>query len=416
MADRDDPTYPTSRSRRQFLQQAGVAGLAGMAVPLLGSTAASAAARTARSRVRKAATPIKHIIVCCQENHSFDHYFGSYSGLPKGFGIPPGYTNPNGHGGTVKPFHFTDLTDGGQDPNHDWTSTHSCWDHGKMDGFYTTNGKAALGYYNASDLPYYYSLFPKYTLCANYSCGVLSETYPNRLVLYSGTSGGITTNGVNQNGSLNYPCVLDLLSGNGITFKNYNFHCPANYSILALFKKWATGGPNNELNQSMSKFFSDCTNNTLPQVSFITEAPPYDEHPTANIHIGENMIKSIVTAVQKSQAWASTAILITYDEGGGFFDHHAPTQLDAFGPGIRVPMIIVSPFAKPGHVDTTFSDHSSVLKFIEAVFGLPTLASLNHQFDKSTPRGSNYEANGAPFPPRDGNSALSDLTQCFTFG
>ena len=151
-------------------------------------------------------------------------------------------------------------------------------------------------------------------------------------MLYSGTSGGITTNGVNQNGSLNYPCVLDLLSGNGITFKNYNFHCPADYSILALFKKWATGGPNNELNQSMSKFFSDCTNNTLPQVSFITEAPPYDEHPTANIHIGENMIKSIVTAVQKSQAWASTAILITYDEGGGFFDHHAPTQLDAFGP------------------------------------------------------------------------------------
>jgi phospholipase C len=285
-----------------------------------------------------------------------------------------------------------------------------------MDGFYTTNGKAALGYYKASDLPYYYSLFPKYALCANYSCGVLSETYPNRLVLYSGTSGGITTNNINQNGSLNYPCVPDLLSSHGITFRNYNFHCPANYSILALFKKWATGGPHNELNQSMSKFFSDCTNNTLPQVSFITEAPPYDEHPTASIHIGESMIKSIVTAVQASKAWASTAILITYDEGGGFFDHRAPAQLDAFGPGIRVPMTIVSPHAKPGFVDTSFSDHSSVLKFIEAVFGLPALASINHKFDKSTPRGSNYQANGAPFPPRDGNSALSDLTQCFTFG
>jgi len=72
--------------------------------------------------------------------------------------------------------------------------------------------------------------------------------------------------------------------------------------------------------------------------------------------------------------------------------------------------------AKPGFVDTSFSDHSSVLKFIEAVFGLPTLASINHQFDKSTPRGSNHQANGAPFPPRDGKSALSDLTQCFTFG
>jgi phospholipase C len=416
MADRDDPTYPTPRSRRQFLQQAGMAGLAGMAVPLLGSTAAGAVTRTARSSVRKAATPIEHIIVCCQENHSFDHYFGSYSGLPSGYGIPSNYTNPNGHGGTVKPFHFTTLDDNGQDPNHDWTAIHEEWDHGKMDGFYITNGKAAMGYYEASDLPYYYSLFPQYALCANYCCGVLSETYPNRLVLYSGTSGGITTNNINQNGSLSYPCVLDLLSDNGITFKNYNFHCPANYSILALFKKWATGGPSNELNQSMSKFFSDCTNNALPQVSFITEAEPYDEHPPANIHTGENMIKSIVTAVQASKAWASTAILITYDEGGGFFDHVPPNQLDAFGPGIRVPMTIVSPYAKPGFVDTSFSDHSSVLKFIETVFGLPTLASINHKFDKSTPKGSNYQADGAPFPPRDGNSTLSDLTQCFTFG
>jgi len=120
--------------------------------------------------------------------------------------------------------------------------------------------------------------------------------------------------------------------------------------------------------------------------------------------------------VKASRAWASTAILITYDEGGDFFDHVPPPQLDAFGPGIRVPMMIVSPLAKPGFVDTKFSEHSSVLKFIETVFGLPTLASISHQFDKSTPRGSNYQANGAPFPPRDGKSALSDLTQCFTFG
>jgi hypothetical protein len=97
-----------------------------------------------------------------------------------------------------------------------------------MDGFYTTNGKTARGYYKSPDLPYYYSLFPQFTLCANYFCGALSETYPNRLVLYSGTSGGNTSN----NGTLNYPCVLDLLSGNGITFKNYNFHHPANLRLI----------------------------------------------------------------------------------------------------------------------------------------------------------------------------------------
>ena len=103
-----------------------------------------------------------------------------------------------------------------------------------------------------------------------------------------------------------------------------------------------------------------------------------------------------------------------YDEAGGFFDHIAPKQLGAYGPGLRVPMLIVSPFAKPGYVDTAFSDHSSVLKFIETAFGLPALASINHEFDTSTPTINNL-ANGAPFPPRDPNPALSDLTQCFDF-
>jgi hypothetical protein len=78
-------------------------------------------------------------------------------------------------------------------------------------------------------------------------------------------------------------------------------------------------------------------------------------------------------------------------------------------------MIVVSPYAKPGFVDTTFSEHNSVLKFIETVFGLPTLASMNHRFDSGTPLANNA-ASGAPFPPRDGNTAISDLTQCFNFG
>jgi phospholipase C len=359
-------------------------------------------------------TPIEHVIVLCQENHSFDSYFGSYPSLPAGYGIPAGYTQPDGSGGTVAPFHFTDLTTNGRDPYHDWASIHSEWDNGKMDGFYTTNGQVALGYYESADLPYYYSLLPNFALCANYFCGVLSETYPNRLVLYSGTSGGNTRNNIG-NGTLNYPCVLDLLAAHGITFKNYNFYCPNNYSILALFQNWATGGPNNELNQPMSQFYSDCMSNSLPQVSFITDAPPYDEHPIANVQTGMKMVDSIITAVQQSAAWANSAILLTYDEAGGFFDHVPPPQLDAYGPGIRVPMIVVSPYAKPGFVDTTFSEHSSVLKFIETVFGLPTLASMNHQFDSATPLANNA-ANGAPFPPRDGNTAISDLTQCFNFG
>jgi phospholipase C len=359
-------------------------------------------------------SPIEHVIVCCQENHSFDSYFGSQAGLPAGYGIPAGFTQPDGQGGTVAPTHFANLTTDGIDPPHNWAAIHAEWDNGKMDGFYTTGGQAALGYYESADLPYYYSLLANSTLCANYFCGALTETYPNRLVLYAGTSGGNTSNSINA-GTLTYPCVLDLLSANGITFKNYNFYCADNYSILALFKNWATGGPGNELNQPMAQFFTDCTNNTLPQVSFITEAPPYDEHPAANVQTGMQMIESIITAAQQSPAWASTAVLLTYDEAGGFFDHIVPPQLDAYGLGIRIPMLVVSPYAKAGYVDTTLSEHSSVLKFIESTFGLPTLASMNHQFDTSTPT-TNNATNGAPFPPRDGNAAISDLTQCFTFG
>jgi phospholipase C len=357
---------------------------------------------------------IEHVIVCCQENHSFDSYFGTYSGLPAGYGIPAGFTQPDGQGGTVAPFHFTDLTTDGIDPPHNWAAIHAEWDNGKMNGFYTTGGHAALGYYESADLPYYYSLLTSSALCANYFSPVLSETYPNRLVLYSGTSGGNTSNSIAV-GTLTYPCVLDLLSAHGITFKNYNFHCADNYSILALFENWAAGGPSNELNQPMTQFFTDAANNTLPQVSFITEAPPYDEHPAANIQTGMQMIESIVTAVQQSPAWANSAVLLTYDEAGGFFDHIAPPRLDAYGLGVRIPMLVVSPYAKAGHVDTSVCEHSSVLKFIETTFGLPTLASMNHQFDSATPT-TNNAANGAPFPPRDGNPEISDLTQCFTFG
>jgi uncharacterized membrane protein len=246
---------------------------------------------------------------------------------------------------------------------------------------------------------------------------MLSDTQPNRMIYFSGTSGGNCCDCIETNGTLDsstYPNILDLLQQYGITFKNYNFGVPDNYSYLALWSNWATGGANNELNQSQAQFFTDCTNNTLPQVVFITNESPNDEHPPENIQTGEAQVQQIIQAVQASAAWASTAILLTWDEGGGFFDHLAPQQLDAYGPGIRVPMLVISPFAKKGYVDTVFQDHGSFLKFVEAVFGLPTLASINHTFDTSTPT-TNNSTNGAPFPPRDGNSATGNLTQCFTF-
>jgi phospholipase C len=126
--------------------------------------------------------------------------------------------------------------------------------------------------------------------------------------------------------------------------------------------------------------------------------------------------QDLIDALRHSPQWDSSAFLLTYDEHGGYFDHVAPPQFDAYGLGVRVPLWAISPYAKKGPVlSAKPADHASTLKLIEKLHGLPTLASRNHLFDSSTPTGSNYQANGAPAPPRDGYEGLSDLLDLFDF-
>ncbi len=405
MAERDDHDRLT---RRHFLGAsaaiaAGVAAMTGEGVA--GAHEGRRSGPTLLGRARRT-SPVKTIVVSCQENHSFDNYFGSLPRLPAGFGIPRGWQNSG-----VKPFHIATLTDNGYDPDHGWTATHEAYAGGRMNGFVNNgNGSGAMGYYTSTDIPYYYSLAERYTLCAEYFCGVLTDTVPNRMVLYAGTSGGITSDTAPPRGALRWPNIITLLDEAGITYANYNFHCPDDYSCLSLWKN-AYRAP--RMNQSMAAFFKACRDGTLPQVVFIEKQSPWDEHPPANIQAGEKMMEQIFNAIETGPQWEHTAILHTYDEGGGFFDHRAPARLDAFGSGIRVPMIVASPLAKERHVNTAYSDHGSVLKFIEHVFGLPTLASINHEFDRSTPKGAG-RGRGEAFPPRDGKFRISNLTQCFT--
>jgi phospholipase C len=369
MSEKEFERWRSHVSRRRFLQTMGMAGMARLAAPLQIGSAKQAKAEEVFS---DPTSNIRHIIVSCQENHSVDHYYGHYSGI-ENYGIPPGWMDH------IKPYHFKTLHP--PDPIHSWGATHTEWDHGKMDGFYKANGKNALGYYLREDLPDYYSLLPQFTLCVNYFCGVLSCTSPNRLVLYAGTCGGCTSNHI-ANGQLNYPCIADLLQQHEISFKNYNCHCPDDYIKIALFQKW---NGSRELNHTKEEFFSDCKNGTLPPVSFISTASPYDEHPPSDIQTGMKLQMQLIHAVMNSPLWSDTVFLLTYDEGGGFFDHVAPPVIDAYGPGIRVPMLVISPLARQGYLDPTIYDHGSVLKLIERVFKLPTLASINHRFDHHTP-------------------------------
>jgi phospholipase C len=125
--------------------------------------------------------------------------------------------------------------------------------------------------------------------------------------------------------------------------------------------------------------------------------------------------QQLIEAFRASPQYPRAAFLLTYDEHGGFFDHVPPPQVDAFGLGMRVPLWVISPLLRRRGVVATRrpSEHVSTLKLIERLYGLPTLASRNHTFDHATPVGPGYDAHGAPAPPRDGLSAISDLTDLF---
>jgi phospholipase C len=209
-----------------------------------------------------------------------------------------------------------------------------------------------------------------------------------------------------------------------VTWKVYNIgfdDVPTGYSdnVFVFFKRWANDP---RTRASKKSYLRDLERGTLPQVSFII--PSYtrgwDEHPPADIQVGMGIQKQLIEALQRSEHWSRSAYILTYDENGGYFDHVAPPQVDAYGLGMRVPTWVISPHVKPRHLEPTVYEHVSVLKFLETLFGLPTLASINHRFDERTPGGPNNEAAsgysfGPAAPPRDRLDVIGNLMECFDF-
>lgn len=401
------------QSRRSVLKKLGILAGAGVAL----DAGAFAVNKTFASMPRSGSNPINHILIACQENRTFDEYFGYYPRAGK-FGLPPNYSQPDGNGGTVTPYHF--FLPFSNNPNHAWQDIHNEWHNGAMNGFYTTDGSDAMGYYDGSDLSYYYGLVGAFTLCGNYFCSQLGPSTPNRLAQISGTSGGNTTDTVNR-GSLNWPTIVDLLDKYHITWKCYNLGLGTGTSLedfnpLVFFKRWQNDP---RLNFSDDDYQNDLNNGTLPQVSFLVTEALISEHPPADIQMGQKEMSEVINALIASPLWKSSALFLTYDEGGGYFDHVAPPQVDAYGLGMRVPMTVVSPWVRRGYVSGQLYEHASLLKFIERRFGLPTLASVNHQFDTSTPGTNNDAAHGKPTgpaaPPRDRLPQLGDFYEAFDF-
>lgn len=342
----------------------------------------------------RAALPIKHVIVMMKENRSFDHIFGMLhsEGQSGSEPIPAGFTNPDpADGGAVAPFPQT-STCIAHDPAHQWADMHTMVDNGKMDGFVQsaasttgTDGHFVMSYYDKTDFPFYYWLASTYALNDRHFASVRSGTFPNRNFLLLGTADGVMSTGLGYPNP-NTPTIFDELDTAKVTWGAYS-----DGSLVGGTLNWSTSHANTG---DFAQFLSLLDAGTLPQVTFVDALDNIsDDHPTANIQEGEEWTRLVYEHAVSSKLWPGMAILWTFDEGGGFFDHVPPpnkacvarpgnsTDTPYFELGPRVPMVVISPYARPGYVSHVVQEHTAITRFVETVFGLPALTSRDANSD-----------------------------------
>ena len=306
---------------------------------------------------RAAETPIEHVVLLMQENRSFDHYFGLFPGAD---GFPDC--------APVKPAPSLTLLD----PPHDTDSARAEYHGGRNDGFELLGGGEALTYYTGEDLPYYWALAHRFTLCDRYFCSVLGPTLPNRLYALAASAGGYKNNPSTIDPALlPRPNLVDRLDEAHVSWACYSANGPASYpSSFSAISYYPERRADPRALHTYDDFRRDAATGSLPSVSWVLPAEPLSEHPSDPIHWGERFAALTINSVAAGPAWKRTAVILNYDENGGFYDHVAPPQVDPRGFGFRVPCIVASPWARPGHISSQVLDHTSVLAFIRTVFRL----------------------------------------------
>ncbi|HUQ49828.1 MAG TPA: alkaline phosphatase family protein [Terriglobales bacterium] len=369
---------------------------------------------------------INHVVFMFQENRSFDHYFGKLNEYRIANGLPgnadcaaPGASNPTfDFSGNISSFKLTTQCIENVSPA--WNETHVQIDTdyqfkpasevttSRMNGFvYTgskyavdfgfndTSGARAMGYYDHTDLPYYYWLATQFATSDRWFSPVPANSPPNRLFSFAATSAGYV---YPPTSTLSQKSIFHLLEAAKITWKIYVTEMPFTY--LSYFQPFADEHKANVVDAT--QFATDCANGTLPSVAFIEAGyvkTRLDEHPGNNIQVGAAYVASLVNALMNSPSWKDSAFFLSYDEGGGLYDHVPPpvaVSPDGIKPidlapsdiqgdfnryGLRVPAFVVSPYARPGYVSHTVCDHTAILKFIETRWGLPNLTER----DKAQP-------------------------------
>ena len=290
-------------------------------------------------------------------------------------------------------------------------------------------GKRAMGYYDQNDLPFYYFMATNFAMSDRFFSAVPTRTTPNRLYWLAATSQGWIVPPTQQ---LTATTIFQVMDNAGITWKIYEGGANTYFSFFTYFNTHKTNVV------PLSQYFTDVQNGTLPQVAYIetgvenqngTTPSAVDEHPNDNVQTGAEFSEKLITALMNSPSWKDSVFIQTYDEGGGLYDHVPPmpevapdtippmlvtangvihTPGDFTVSGFRVPMFLVSPFAKKNFVSHTPMDTTAALKLIETRFNLPNLTAR----DKSMPDMTEFfdfsTANGPwatpPTPPQQKNT------------
>jgi phospholipase C len=366
-----------------------------------------------------ASIPIQHIVIDMQENHAYDNYFGHYcrfygpncayvgNGTPNKVCEPLFLKFPKI--GCDKPWAFPNATAFNRDLVHDWNSSHKAYDNGSMDGFVPAEqaGNLTMGYYGPNQIGAYWDVAEQFGLGDNFYSSAMSYSLANHWFLLAGGApptgedeyvspgAGFTPSWPIQQRYLNESnqtlAIDDLLLNSSVSWSYYDFPLANNYSTSisksSAFSYWNPLAAKAESYGSnltphflaRNQFFTDARKGNLPNVSWVIPAIPDSEHPPFNITTGEQWGMNVIQAVENSPEWNSTALFITWDEYGGFYDHVAPPVLDGVGLSFRVPLLIVSPYVRENYINHNFGSFESLLKFVEWKFGLANLTIRDQQ-------------------------------------
>jgi phospholipase C len=361
--------------------------------------------------------PIEKVVFIVKENRTFDNYFGRFPGAD---GATTGLTST---GDRVPLAQAPDVYP--HDIGHDFFSGLTVINGGRMNGFDRIPGSAdLLGFtqYRGADLPSYWRYARRFVLADRMFSSMYGPTIPEHLFTVAASSGRVVSNKLTPEDGRGLYCedvrerfhrlrrhpklmlwesrlrlrrimalleevgacldvrtIFPQLEQRGITWNYYGNQTQFHNALLAVDEIRNTRLWNKVIDPV--RFEQDARSGNLPQVSYVLPPTKFNEHPHPgrSVCVGENWTVRLVNAVMKGPDWGRTAIFITWDDFGGLYDHVAPPQIDDLGLGPRVPLLVISPWAKPGHVSHTRYEFSSFLAFLERLYDIPPLTERDRR-------------------------------------